>query len=216
MIQVFKGKEIDIDKIEKIRNIAYKKYNQNIYEEYFSNIQNVNDLARMHDVKVSAESLVLGTDWFLCYTESTYYLQISEWISTDTENKMQQSIEMLNMIKKIMIQNKRKLFVADMRHDTSYAIYSKMLQKGYFDELMDELILDCAAPEYVYELKQKLMDNFDSIESFLLTNQSKEYEEYFKYILHRLSFIVTDKFIQKYVKPTEKAELKVKKKNRYR
>lgn len=78
MVQVFKGKEIDIDKIEKIKSITYKRYNQNIYEEYFSNIKNVNDLARMHDVKVSAESLVLGTDWFLCYTESTYYLQISE------------------------------------------------------------------------------------------------------------------------------------------
>lgn len=56
----------------------------------------------MHNVRMDMENLVIGTDWFLCYTESDYYVQISEWVAVDSENKMQQIVEMMNVLKKYL------------------------------------------------------------------------------------------------------------------
>lgn len=49
---------------------------------------------------------------------------------------------MMRILKKIILQNKGKLFIVDMRHDTSYAMYLKMLQRGYFQEFRHEYIID--------------------------------------------------------------------------
>lgn len=69
-----------------------------------------------------------------------------------------------------------------MRHDTSSEIYLKMLQKGYFEEIRDECIIDCAAHKQVDELKLKFMSKFNSIEEFLVSSESVDYDEDFKYI----------------------------------
>lgn len=81
-------------------------------------------------------------------------------------------------------------------------MYHKMLQKGYFEEVSNECIIDCAAPEEVHNLKYKLMTNFNSIDDFLSNDVSNDYSEYLKYILHHINFIITDKFIKKYDKPS--------------
>lgn len=91
----------------------------------------------------------------------------------------------------MFLQNKEKLFVADMRHDTSYVIYLKMVQYGFFQELSHKYIIDCAAPRQVHELKERFIDKFGSIEEFLASDVSNNYDQYFKYILHHLSFMIT-------------------------
>ena len=198
MVAIFKGKEIDKSKIEILKMIAYRRYTQEIYNGYFSGIEDVYDLAFLHDVNFDMENIAIGTDWFLCYTESEYFVQISEWVSIDNENKIQQVVEMMSTLKKIFLQNKEKLFTADMRHDTSYTMYLKMLQRGYFKEFSHEYIIDCAAPSQVQDLKIKFIDKFNNIEEFLANEFSNDYSEYFKYILHHLSFMISNKFIKKY------------------
>lgn len=201
MVEIFKGKEIIKSKIEILKSVAYRRYSEEIYNEYFNSIEDVKDLACLHDVSVDMENLVIGTNWFLCYTETDYDVQILEWVSIDIGNKIQQISEMMSTLKKIFLQNSGKLFIADMRHDTSYVMYLKMLQRGYFQEFRHEYIIDCAAPTQVQDLKIKFMKKFNSIEEFLASDVSKDYAEYFKYILHHLSFIITNKFIKKYGEP---------------
>ena len=201
MIQIFKGKDIGYDEIKILKNIAFKRYSQEIYEEYFSNIKDIKDLAYLHDTNVDMENLVIGTNWFLCYSESDYYITILEWISLNDGNKFMQAIEMMSVLKEIFLQNKDKLFIADMRHDTSYPFYLSMVQKGYLKEIRNECIIDCAAPRIVNDLIQELSSDFSSIEDFLVSSESNDYTEYFKYILHHLSFVVTNKFLKKYEEP---------------
>lgn len=199
MVKIFRGKEIDKNQIKILKDIAYRRYDPKIYNEYFSDLNDVKDLAYLHDVSIDKENLVIGTDWFLCYTESEYHIQISEWVSIDNDEKIKQIAEMMSVLKKIFIQNKEKLFIADMRHDTSYAIYSKMLQRGYFKEINHKCIIDCASPSQVDDLKTRFMDKFSSIEEFLASDESNKYSKYFKYILHHLSFLINDKFVKKYI-----------------
>lgn len=214
MVEFYKGKAINQDKIQKIKDIAYRRYSLEIFNEYFNGLNDIKDLSHLHGVDINMETLVISTDWFLCYSESKYYVTILEWVSIDNRSKMQQAVEMMHVLKQILIQNKDKLFIADMRHDTSYTMYLKMLREGYFKEINHECIIDCAAPSQVQDLKIKFMDKFNNIEDFLANDVSNEYTEYFKYILHHLSFMITDTFIKKYSEPSAKSQEQVLKKKK--
>lgn len=198
MVEFYKGKAINQDKIQKIKDIAYRRYSSEIFNEYFNDINDVSDLSRLHDIDIDMENLVISTDWFICYSESKYYVEILEWVSIDDINKVQQVIEMMHILKQIFMQNKDKLFIADMRHDTSYTMYLKMLRENYFKEINHECIIDCAAPVQVHDIKLKYMKKFNSLKDFLASSDSNNYTIYFKYVLHHLSFVLTDKFVEKY------------------
>lgn len=212
MVEFYKGEAIDQDKIQKIKDIAYRRYSPEIFNEYFNDVNDVNDLSHLHGVSINMETLVISTDWFICYSESKYYVTILEWVSINNINKMQQVIEMMHVLKQIFIQNKDKLFIASMRHDTSYIMYLKMLKAGYFKEINHEYIIDCAAPIQIHNIKEKYMKNFNSLKNFLASSDSNNYTKYFKYILHHLSFVLTDKFIEKYDCTSSKTERKILKK----
>lgn len=207
MVLIFSGKEIDNTKIDKLKNIAYRRYSSSIYEDYFADINCIDDLAYLHGTNVEDESLVLGTNWFMCYSVTDFDVTILEWVSINTEYKIQYVVEMMNFLKHIFIQNKDKCFSADMRHDTSFLMYNKMLQKGFFEELSHECIIDCAAPKEVHNLKYKLMTSFNSIEEFLSSDVSNDYPEYLKYILHHIDFMITDKFIKRYNNPSNEGQV---------
>lgn len=198
MVEFYKGNAIDQEKIQRIKDIAKRKYSPEIFDEYFRNVNDVQDLARLHNINMDMECLVISTDWFLCYNETEYFVTLLEWVSSNELGNMQQVIEMMNALKQIFIANKGKVFAADMRHDTSYKMYLKMIQDGYFKEINQQTMIDCAAPYEVHELKYEYMRMFNSIEDFLASDESNNYKEYFKYILHHLSFVLTDKFLEKY------------------
>lgn len=198
MVKVFRGNEIDEDCIAKLKCISCRRYSKEIYQTYFSAIENVNDLANLHNIRFDKEVLVLGTDWFLCYTTSDYDVQFLEWVSVDNENRIKQATEIMNVLKNILIKNKGKMFHAIMRHATSYQIYLKILERGYFREIKHDCLIDCAAPDLYYDKERMLMDVFNSIEDFLCSEECSNYSEYLKYILHQLNFVVTNKFLKKY------------------
>ena len=208
MVEIYKGKDIDDDKISFLKYIASQRYCKRIYYD-FSNINNVKDLAYLHGISVNSECLAIGTDWFLCYHEDNdFYVQILEWVAKDNEKKIKQVAEMMQLFKNIFLQNKDKIFVAEMRHDSSYPIYLKMLKKGYFEELYNYCIIDSDAPPGIHKLSQK----FNSIEDFLSSDIANNYPQYFKYIIHNIQFIITPNFIKKYYKSEEKSREKVLKK----
>lgn len=203
MVNIYTGKEIDNKKIKFIKSIAEERYNEEIYKKYFANLNDRKDLARIHNVRPDSQSLALGEDWFLCFTETDYYVQISEWVALNNENKLKQTVEMLETLKQIFLKNKNKSFRADMRHDTSYPMYVKMIERGLFKEVSEEYIIDTAAPQEFQDLKGSLMDTFDSMGDFLASEVAKQYTEYYTYILHHLKFYVTKKFSEKYNKQSE-------------
>lgn len=202
MVEVYIGNNIDRDKIEKLKDIAITTYPQEIYNGYFKNIRTVGHLAYLHGVPTDEEHLVIGTDWFLCYSINDYCVEILEWVSINNKNKMKQVSEMMSVLKQLFFKNNEKEFIADMRHDTSYQMYLKFFDKGYFKEFTHKCVIDCDAPIQVDNIKAKYLEKYKNIEEFLSSDDSKNYTEYFKYVLHCLTFMVTDKFVKKYDKAT--------------
>ena len=118
-IEIYKGKEITNEKIAKLKQIAVQRYAKSIYDSSYFSVDNVDQLAYIHDINVDDESLVLGEDWFLCYTMSYDTFMFLEWVALDNNfSKFIQSIEMMNVIKRILCEYRNKRFTASMRHDT--------------------------------------------------------------------------------------------------
>lgn len=199
MVEIYKGKEITTTQVEKLKEIAKAKYSPVIYDDYFAGVKTPSQLAYLHDVNEDSEALILGTGWFLCYSESHFVVELLEWVAVDDVNKMQQFAEMVYAFKHIFLNNPNKIFKADMRHDTSYAIYSKMLERGLFNEFAHKYMLDdVLLPPEVYDIKESLVDRFCSIEEFLDSGESNQFSDYFQYILHRVMFYPTQRFVNKY------------------
>lgn len=204
-VKVYKGKEIDNEKIAKIKEIAKARYTKEIYETTFWSIENIENLAYyLHNISVDDEILVLGEDWFLCFTISDNIVEFLEWVAIDTKsNKLAQSIEMMNVLKRILFDCRNKEFHADMRHDTSYQFYFKMLQRGYFKETFCTVDIDYCNG-YVPEQIRNIYYNYPGIETFLNSDEARNNPENLKYILHCLTFYVTNKFVEKCSKLTRK------------
>ena len=208
MVEIYKGKDIDDNKIKFLKYITLQRYCDEIYNHFYSNINNVEDLARLHGMLVDFECLAIGTDWFLCYSEFENCVFIHEWASKDNANKLKQAVEMLELFKKIFIKNKNKWYNTFMRHDTSYKIYSKMFQRGYFKEIKNRCSIDFVAPPEV----QEFMKEFNSIEDFLLSDIANNYSKYFQYILHHIVFKVSPMFIEKFDENENEVQKRVLKK----
>ena len=97
----------------------------------------------------------------------------------------------------------QKSFKSDMRHDSSYQFYSRMLQIGYFEEKSHMIdINNCAG--FSHERLKYIEDDYSSLEIFLNSTESMKSPEYLKYILHNLEFYVTDKWLDKCAKLEKK------------
>ena len=205
-IQILKGYDITEEHINKLKVIAKSRYSEEIYNEYFSNIKNVKDLTILHfgintylsiEEYIKEEILVLSDTWFMCYKIDDYYIDILEWVSSRTKN-IKQSIEMMTILKEILLTNKDKLIIGLLRHDTSYALYTKLKNRKYFKEYSNDAIIDCAAPEYLKREIDSL--NYDTINDFINSNDFEDYESYSNYILHDISFGINKSFVKKYNK----------------
>lgn len=201
MIEVYTGKEITRDKIKIIKSIAKKRYPLNIYRDYFKTITTFKGLGALHATDPYIETLVLGTNWFLCYSELESDVEIGEWVALNNGQKMLQVSEMMRFFKELLLKNRDKVFLADMRHDSSYQLFLRMLKKGFIYSNRDECIIDCSCPSEFLKKINQLKKYFNSIEEFLQSDLVDEYQEYLKYILHSVSFMVTDDFTKRYYVP---------------
>ena len=197
----YTGKQITKDIILKMKQIAKSRYQHSIYKIYYEDITGIKFLAFYDKTKVKEENLFLGDDWFLNYKITQDKVEILEWIALEVKDSVRQSCEMMQALRQILLQNKEKIFYASMRHDTSYVLYEKMLKRKYFTEYTHNYMQDCAisykGESILREYRFKNNNEENYIKNFLTEN--KEFE-YYNYILHKISFGVTDDFVTKYRK----------------
>ena len=194
-VLIFKGDEITDVVIKKIKLIAKERYSWEIYDNYFDDINNVSDLVHSHSSNIYDEVVVLGNDWFLCYEQTIGAISILEWVAIDNNHKIKQSIEMMTTLKQIFLENNNVHFYATMRHDSSYKIYLKMLKRNYFTEIYHDTFVDSVAPENFLYFQEEC---YASVEDFLSSEESKEYNEYLKYVLHQVIFVRNQKLLDDY------------------
>lgn len=201
-VEIFIGHEIDKEKIKKMKSIAYKGFKNFRFKRAFKTWHNINSLEPPHFVDINNEVLVLGEDWFLLYNIEDYAIRISSWVAIDyPETKLAQSIEMMTVLKELLLKYQDRRFDAKLRHLTSYQIYKKMLDKGYFCEACHTVETLCAPNNIDLEfdfLYDTAPGNNELFEFYLSTDEGKKHPEYLEYIAHFIIFNVTPIFLEKY------------------
>ena len=197
-LQLYKGYEIDKEIIKVVKNISFIRYDKTIYDSNYKDVKIIEDLSNLYGVSEEDINLVLGNDWFLFYEDNPNYIKFLEWVAENNKDKkLTQSIEILRVFKNLLFENREKLFIANMRHDTSFLFYKSMLDRGYLNEIYHLIDIDCCfnnTPQEIIDLKEKYKD-LD-----LALNNKAINEEYLKYIIHLTGFEVTEKFIKRQIK----------------
>lgn len=190
--------EISDKVIEKMKKIAKQRYDEIIYENYFENVKTLYSLCCLHDTSCDEEYLIMGDDWFISYADRRGNIEITEWVAIDNKrHKMAQSKEMFMAIKDILLLSKGKRISAYMRRDSSYQIYLTYLNKGYFQELKNNIILDFCRPP---EMKIEFENGKNSSESYEAYFQKRPASKYDKFVLHNVTFELTKNFTDRYKK----------------
>ena len=91
---------------------------------------------------------------------------------------------MMNYLKELLLDCNNINIYATLRHDTSYNIYSKLCNRGYFNTIYDKIMIDISTPYYI-----KSIINMDNIN-----------KDYYNYILHNIKFTINDSFYNTYQK----------------
>lgn len=195
----YQGDEITKEVISEIKEIAKKRYDSNIYKRCYEKINNMNDLKKFHGT-YNAEDIILGEDWFINYFK-TGSLHILEWVALEeSSDKLLQTKEMLITLKNLILENGEKYISTCLRHDTSYKIYQKFLDKGFFIEGSSVIFWEGTAPKEAQKWINKILVNYDFFEEYFNDENREIKEEYEKYIIHDISFVPSNKFIKRFGK----------------
>ena len=206
-LKFYKGYQIDENKIAIVKNIAMKRYDSLIYTTNYKCIENIEMLSSLYGVNENDLNLILGSNWFLFFEESPVYVKFLEWVSQkDSEKQISQAVEILRVFKDILYNNRDKLFIANMRHDSSYSFYESMIKRDYFSEVYHIINVDSCFGNTPKEI-MKLNDEYFNMKEYLNSKISKEHPEFLKYIIHLLGFEVTDKFIKRQEKLKKKTNI---------
>lgn len=201
----FQGTEVTADIINKIKSICAQRYSPLIYREYFEDLTTIQDLCEMHDTTPEKEIILLGEDWFITYAQQPIELEVLEWVALDNvENKMAQIQEMLKALKYILYLSRTTCLAAYLRHDTSYKFYQLGIKKGIIKPAIDEPFVDYYHPEEMDLIVDEVGAKYKNLETFFASPECNSYPEYEQYILHRVVFTPTPKYIKQYKKNEKK------------
>jgi len=199
-INHYQGKEITKDIIDKINEIAKKRYDEKTMNERNEGISPLTNGYLWNNTRRSEENVILGVDWFITYADKKNQIEILEWVSLENiSNKFEQTIEMFTAFRKILLLSKDRKIDAYMKHLTSYPFYKKLLQEEYFEEIYDYPQIEHGIIEGSKEDIKEIIKKYGSLSQYLKSNNN-EYSHLEQCIYHDTTFKITNKFIKRYQK----------------
>lgn len=203
-VKYYNGFEITEDVIRKINLIELKRVQEEITIFYSEPIETIHDLCLLHGTFPKEENVFLGQDWYIIYSQyDNNDIEINEWVAVgNVENKLNQTIEMMNAMKKIFLSSKDAKIFATMRHSTSYQFYQSLLSKGYLKEISNRSDIEEFLPEDLLNIKEKLKSKYQNLDDYLQNSKQENLDKthFNDYIHHLIIFTPTDKFVKKYQK----------------
>ena len=201
--EYYTGYEITKEVINKVNLIALKRYHESYYSFLRLKYKNLDELCYCNCSKPEETNVVLGEDWYIIYTKSKNLIEINEWVDIEAvPNKLKQTMEMLNALKKILLSSEDKKILATMKHNTSYKFYQSLITRGLLQEYEDIVGTETDMPHKIKKLHIRLEREYGFVEDFLNDpNRNKEQEEILEdYIYHDILFGITDEFKKRYKK----------------
>lgn len=200
-IEYYKGYEINEEVIKRINSIEQIRINEGLTSITPEQISTLEDLCAIHDTLPEEENIVLGQDWYIIYTKINYEIEINEWLAIgNVQNKLTQTIEMLNALKIVLLKSGNTKVYATMRHSTSYKFYQSLLSRGYLEEISDIANIEDNLPEDLEQIKNNLKRKYKSLEEYLSNSNKENLEntDFDDFIYHFIIFKTTDKFKKRY------------------
>lgn len=200
--RIYTGDEITKKEIKQIKSILKGYQHKGEQIEYNKKAKNINKLSIWYDSFPKEMKLVLSDDWYLFLSEKDSYVTLLDWYSKKgSEITFNRSLDMLKALKTILLQNRGKIFYADMIHTTSYKLYNILLKKG----LLEEISHDCYPTLNGQKEIQNVIDELDKISNpstlaEVLETYETELSGYLQYFYHTICFKPTDSFYEKYEK----------------
>lgn len=202
-VEYYDGRKITKDALKRVCFIDKKSIEEGITQFSMDENKSLKEMSHSHETKPKYEHLILGEDWYVFYKNTLDdQIVITDWVSINkVENKFEQTMEMFNAIKQILLKYMDTNFNAMLRHSTSYPFYKKFLDAGYLEELIDILDFDDYLPR-LEEINEEILDQYDGIEEYLSDPNREKYEKDHieDYIYHEVTFNVSDKFKTRYKK----------------
>ena len=198
-VKHYQGNEITSEVIRKMNLIELTRQREGLTTFSIENINNLLELCDYHDTDPEQENIIIGEDWYLMYTIYNGELEIQEWISiNNVKDKLVQSMEMFNSIKKVLLENKESIVYSTLRHSTSYRFYRLLLEKGYINEIDNNIDISDDIPEDLLSLVENRGNS--SIEEYLDTECEEVLDDLPDFVFHNVEFMVSDKFVDRYNK----------------
>lgn len=200
-VEHYVGEEITEDVINSINLMAMKRYEEGVFCVLFEGADTLEDLCSWHGALPEQENVLLGQDWVIIYVKRKNDIEIVEWLDLeDVSDKFGQTIEMMNAMKDILLSSRGLRVIAEMRHDTSYQFYKKLLDREFVESYHDSVELDPSAPSDIEKMAGDVENTYGSLNKYFLERDGEIDPEIDKYFYHYVSFGVTDKFVKRYVK----------------
>ena len=199
-VKHYQGKEITKEVIRKMNLIELFRQKEGLTTFTIENIDTLEELCDYHDTNPEQENVIIGEDWYLMYTTYNYELEIQEWISlNNVKDKLIQTMEMFNWIKKVLLENKDKIIYATLRHSTSYNFYKLLKEKRYIHQINKYIDIADDIPEDLLSIIEN-RNEFISLERFLNKEKKEILNDLPDFIYHSVEFTLSNKFIKKYTK----------------
>lgn len=201
-VEYYSGHEITEEVLKKIHLIELKRLEEGITQFPLESINTLDELCQYYETTPSQENIILGEDWYINYNKiADYEMEINEWVAISAvSNKLGQTIEMYEALKKILLESEFRDIYIVSRHSTSYRLYQSLLRRGYIEEFDNTTDILENLPTELEQIKQKIIAEYGSLENYLKDENREKYEEFHleDYIYHLIIFSITDKFVNKY------------------
>lgn len=205
-IQHYTGYEITEGVVAKKNLIAMRRYSEGYYSFLFDGINTVENICYWCDCNPEDLNLILADDWYIMYVIREGIIEITEWIDNPRGNAvLTQTNEMLRAMISILLQCEGKEIFASMRHHTSYKFYEKLKKLGYVEEVYKHTLMEVDIPIELDRIVHVLAEKYDSLDEYFADENRVHFPEYAEYIYHDIVFSITDKFIKRYKKDTNKS-----------
>lgn len=208
-VKIYEGHEITKDIIAKIKQILASITTDRDFKHYDKIINSVQDISLLNNVPISEIKLFLDSDWYLIISESSYDVNLIEWVSKENKpNTFSKSIKMYKVFREILLQNKGKIFKADLMQKTSYRLYKRLASTG----LIKEISNNCYSTSFFkkFNIRRVIRDlnkinNPATLANIIDENEFK-LESYLQYFYHSVSFTINESFYEKYERTLRKKD----------
>ena len=205
-IKHYKGMDITPDLISSKNLIAMRRYSEGYYSFLFEGIDTIDNICYWCDCNPEDLNLILGKDWYIMYVTRPDEIEITEWINTPREKQvLEQTNEMLTSMVGILLLSEGREIYASMRHHTSYKFYEKLKRLGYVEELFIHSKMEMDIPLELDKIVHVLAEKYEDLDEYFADENRVHFPEYGEYVYHDIRFCITDKFIKRYKKDSNKS-----------